>query len=216
MLRKRRHLVQLRTSLILSLQNIIQRNCGTKLSTNIIKRTSKDNPLFELLGSDEFLLVSGTISKESIDHFTKQIYAIEEKVENSMKLHSSFTKLQTIPGVGKILALTIMLETGAIERFHKVGNFTSYCRKVPTKWTSNNKTKGSGNQKNGNSYLAWAFSEAAELTKQFDPTAKAYYQRKMAKGNRMIAHAAVAHKLSRAAFYIMRDNVDYDNKKLFG
>ncbi len=64
-----------------------------------------------------------------------------------MELHSSFTKLQTIPGVGKILALTIMLETGTIERFDKVGNFASYCRQVPTKWTSNEKTKGSGNRK---------------------------------------------------------------------
>lgn len=216
LLRKRGHLVQLRTSLILSLQNIIQRNCGTKLGANIIKQTKEDNPLFEMLNSDESLSLSGVISKESIDHLSSQIRQIEKKVENSMELHSSFIKLQSIPGVGKTLALTIMLETGTIGRFNKVGNFASYCRKVPTKWTSNDKTKGSGNQKNGNKYLAWAFSEAAEFIKKFDPAAKSYYQRKMSKGNKMIAHSAVAHKLSRAAFYIMRDDVAYDSKKLFG
>jgi len=216
LLRKRGHLVQLRTSLILSLQNIIQRNCGTKLGANIIKQTKEDNPLFEMLNSDDSLSLSGVISKESIDHLSNQIRQIEKKVENSMELHSSFSKLQSIPGVGKTLALTIMLETGTIERFNKVGNFASYCRKVPTKWTSNDKTKGSGNQKNGNKYLAWAFSEAAEFIKKFDPAAKSYYQRKMSKGNKMIAHSAVAHKLSRAAFYIMRDDVAYDSQKLFG
>ena len=84
--------------------------------------------------------------------------------------------LQTIPGIGKILSLTIMLETGSIKWFAKVGNFASYCRKVPTSWTSNNKKKGKGNSKNGNKYLAWAFSEAAEFAKRYDKTAKVFYQ----------------------------------------
>ena len=39
-----------------------------------------------------------------------------------------------MPGVGVILSLTIMLEIGNINRFPKVGDFTSYCRKVPSEW----------------------------------------------------------------------------------
>ena len=215
LLRKRGHLVQLRTSLILSLQNIIQRNTGKKISANIIK-LKKNNILFELLSTDDYLSFAGKTGKESIDYLSNQIRLIENKVESAMEVHDSFIKLQTIPGVGKTLALTIMLETGSIKRFKKVGNFASYCRKVPTKWKSNNKIKGSGNKKSGNKYLAWAFSEAAEFIRKFDSAAKAYYQRKVAKGNRMIAHASLAHKITRAAYYIMRDNVDYESKKLFG
>jgi transposase len=71
--------------------------------------------------------------------------------------------LQTIPGLSKILSMTIILETGKVECFPEIGNFFSLCRKVPTEWKSNDIKKGKGNLKKGNKYLAWAFSEAAEF-----------------------------------------------------
>ena len=110
---------------------------------------------------------------------------------------------------------TIMLETGQVSRFSKVGDYVSYCRKVPSLWTSNGKKKGKGNQKNGNRYLAWAFSEASELSRRTDGNARAYYDRKRQKTNLMVAHAALAHKLARAAYYIMRDQVPFMPEKLF-
>ena len=108
-----------------------------------------------------------------------------------------------------------MLETGSIGRFPKVGDFASYCRKVPSGWTSNGKKKGKGNAKNGNKYLAWAFSEASELSRRYDDHARAFYNRKAAKKNFMVAHSALAHKLARAAYYVMRDHVAFDPQKLF-
>ena len=113
------------------------------------------------------------------------------------------------------LALTIMLETGPVERFEKVGNFASYCRMVSSQWTSNGKSKGKGNKKNGNKYLCWAFSEAAEFARRYDDKARAYYNRKLSKTNFMIAHAALAHKLARAAYHIMRDQADFAPEKIF-
>ena len=109
-----------------------------------------------------------------------------------------------------------MLETGPVSRFPKVGNYVSYCRKVGSAWVSNGKKKGRGNKKNGNKYLAWAYSEASELGRRFDDQARAYYQRKAQATNRMVAHQALAHKLARAAYYIMRDDVPFMTKKLFG
>ena len=117
--------------------------------------------------------------------------------------------MHTLPGVGRVLALTISLETGDISRFAKVGHYSSYCRKVPSQWVSNDKRKGKGNTKNGNRYLAW------ELARRDNPTARAYYDRKLQKTNRMVAHTALAHKLARAAYYIMRDQVPFDPEKLF-
>lgn len=214
LLRKRGHLVQLRTSLINSLQGIIGRNCGCKLSGSKIKRV-KENHIGPLLAGQEDLELSGEVSKESIDFLSRQIVKIESTVVSRVKLRKPFLGLQTIPGLGKILSLTIMLETGAIERFAKVGNFSSYCRKVPTTWQSNDKKKGKGNSKNGNKYLAWAFSEAAEFARRHDEVARAFYNRKAGRTNRMIAHSALAHKLARAAYYIMRDNVEFDHHRLF-
>ena len=71
--------------------------------------------------------------------------------------------LLTIPGIGKILGITIMLEGGDIGRFDKVGNYSSYCRCVKSEKLSNKKKKGEGNRKNGNRYLAWAYVEAAHF-----------------------------------------------------
>ncbi|MFW6249068.1 MAG: IS110 family transposase, partial [Bacteroidota bacterium] len=68
---------------------------------------------------------------------------------------------------------------------------------------------------NGNRYLAWAFSEAAEHARRCNQQAKRFFEKKMSKTNRMIAHGALAHKMSRAAYFIMRDNVPFELKKMF-
>ena len=214
LLRKRSHLVRLRGSLVISLQNIINRNIGFKLKGNKMMASTTDH-VTPLLKFNEDLALAGKVSKESIDFLTRQIKAIEATVEGKVELREPYAKLLTIQGVGKILGLTIMLETGPISRFDKAGNYASYCRKVSSKWISNDKGKGKGNRKNGNKYLAWAFSEAAELARRFYPDARAYYNRKMKETNIAIAHAALAHKLARAAYYVMRDQVPFMSEKLF-
>ena len=121
-----------------------------------------------------------------------------------------------MPGIGEILALTIMLETGDIRRFASVGNFASYCRCVGSQKISNGKKKGKGNTKNGNKYLAWAFVEAAHFAIRYNAKIKSFYQRKKAKTKMVVALKAVAHKLCRACYYIMRDQVAFDVSKAFG
>jgi transposase len=207
LLRKRGHLVKLRTSLILSLQNIIQRNCGTKIRVGDIK-VRKEDRLSPYLAGNEGLLLTGSVSKEVIDFLTTKILVLEKFIEGKMKIKEGYRHLLSLPGVGLILGLTIMLETGDISRFAKVGNYASYCRKVSTKWTSNDKKKG-------NKYLAWAFSEAAEFARRHDEKARAFYNRKMQKTNFMVAHNALAHKLARAAYHVMKDQTPYLPEKLF-
>jgi transposase len=117
--------------------------------------------------------------------------------------------------VGRVLALTIKMETGPIGRFREVGNYVSYCRKVPAARFSNEKKKGTWNRKNGNKYLSWAYAEAAELARRFDPQARDYYERKRRRTNEPIAYNALANKLSRAAYYIMKDGVLFMPERMF-
>jgi transposase len=214
LLRKRSHLVRLRTSLIISLQNIVSRNNGIKLKVGDVKALKTDR-VAPFLAANDDLALAGKVSKEAIDFLTCKIKAIEQIVERKVKLREPYDRLLDVPGIGKILALTIMLETGPISRFDKVGNFVSYCRKVSSKWVSNDKAKGKGNKKSGNKYLAWAFSEAAESARRLHEEPRVYYNRKMQRTNFMIAHNALAHKLARAAYYIMRDHVPFMSEKLF-
>jgi transposase len=215
LLRKRGHLVKLRTSLIISLQNIISRNNGVHLKVGDIKALKKDR-VAPFLERNDDLALAGRVSKESIDFLTQKIKSIEAVVEKKIELKEPYDRLLTEPGIGKILGLTVMLETGPVSRFAKVGNYVSYCRKVSTKWISNEKKKGKGNKKSGNKYLAWAFSEAAEIARRYDDSARAYFNRKAQQTNRMVAHQALAHKLARAAYYIMRDGVSFIPEKCFG
>jgi transposase len=133
-----------------------------------------------------------------------------------VKLEKEFEMLLTIPGVGNILALTIMLEVGDIGRFPKVGNYSSYSRCVNSRRYSNGKKKGENNRKNGNRYLAWAYVEAANFARRYCPKAQRFYQRKMAKTNSIVATKALSNKIARGSYYIMRDLVPYDADKLFG
>ena len=215
LLRKRSHLVKLRTSLIVSLQGIIARNCGLRLRSGDIKVLSEDR-VSPALESNEDLLLSGRVSKEAIDFLTVQIKEIERFVLSRVRLTDGYKGLLGLPGVGKVLALTIMLETGPTSRFAGAGNYASYCRKVPTRWKSNEKVKGRGNRKNGNRYLAWAFSEAGEFARRYDRRARAYYDRKRQKTHPMVARNALSSKLAKAAYYVMRDQTEYLPERLFG
>lgn len=144
-----------------------------------------------------------------------EIAELEKTVLRQIKLKEEFNKLKTVPGIGNILGLTIMLETGDINRFKNVGNFASYCCCVDSKRLSNGKKKGVNNKKNGNRFLSWAFIEAANFAIRFDDTIKKFYQRKMGKTKQVIALKTVAHKLARACYYIMRDGCNFEVHKAF-
>jgi transposase len=214
LLRKRSQLVHQRTANLLSIQNLVTRNTGSSISANRIKELDIEQVDELLPHADLALAVTANLSVMcSAD---EQTQILERTVRDRVKLRPEFTFLKTVPGIGQILALTIMLETGDIRRFQSVGNFASYCRCVGSQKISNGKRKGSGNIKNGNKYLAWAFVEAANFAVRCQPKIRRFYQRKKAKTHGVLAIKAVAHKLCRACYYIIRDRVPFDVTKAFG
>jgi transposase len=214
LLRKRMQLVQQRTTNLLSIQTQSARNTGQTWKANRIKRLSCEEVEEEVL--DEYLALGITSNLTVMQCLEAQIRKLEKVVKGQVKLDPAFVPLQTVPGIGDILGLTIMLETGDISRFASVGDFASYCRCVGSERLSNGKCKGQGNRKNGNKYLAWAFVEAANFAVRYHPQIKRYYQRKAAKTNTIVATKTVAHKLARACYYMLRDHVPFDVKLGFG
>lgn len=214
LLRKRSQLVRQRTAQVLSIENLWSRNTGSSLSANEIKKIETQQIEERLSDGELALAVKANLSV--VQSINKQIEIVERRVLERVKLRPEFGLLKTVPGVGEILALTIMLETGQIQRFGHVGNYASYCRCVDSKKISNGKKKGKGNTKNGNKYLAWAFVEAANFAIRYSSRIKSFYQRKKAKTKGVVAIKAVAHKLCRACYYIMRDQVVFNTTKAFG
>lgn len=213
LLRRRTMLVRQRVTHLLSLQSMITRNLGINISGNAIKKLYEDDS--ERLFDHPHLKLAARNSLSIMKFLTEKIRLIEREALSYVKIRKEFEPLLTVPGVGTILGLTIMLEVGDIGRFPKVGNYSSYCRCVKSERLSNGKKKGSGNTKNGNKYLSWAYVEAVHHAIRAYPYAKSFYQRKKAKTNGIVAVKALSNKLCRASYYVMRDRVPFDQEKLF-
>ena len=214
LLRKRLLLVRQRTSHILSFKSLVNRTSGINITSNSIKKLQAED--VERLFKDEYLVLSGKANIETMQFLSKEIKEIEKAVLKVAQLKDEYVNLLTVAGIGRILALTIMLETGDIKRFERVGNYVSYCRCVTSNRISNGKSKGEGNRKNGNKYLSWAYVEAANFALRSYSYVRRYYQRKMSKTNNIVAIKTVAHKLARACYFVIKNHEVFNAKKAFG
>jgi transposase len=219
LLRKRGMLVKSRTKHLNSCGNLVNRHLGIQLKGNELKALS-DNDIDQLF-NDEYVGLSAQSNLAIIKTLNLQISKLEKAIKQKGGLKREFKVLSTVPGIGDIIALSISLEIGEIKRFGKPGEYVSYSRCVPSEFTSNEKSKGQGNRKNGNKYLKWAYIEAANFTIRFCPHARAFYEKKMKKlashkAKRTITLNAIGAKLARANYYMLRDGVKYDPEKLFG
>lgn len=211
--RKRMQLVHSRTSHILAVENILARQCGATINSNQVKHLTADAIDKMPLSDDVALAIMANVAV--IATLSAQIELLEKRLQERVKEREEYQLLTSMPGVAKVLATTILLETGPIDRFATAGNFASYARCVNSLHTSNGKKKGEGNSKNGNKYLAWAFVEAANFSLRYCAEAKRFYERKKAKTNNVVATKALAHKLARACFHMLKEHKPFDVTRCF-
>src|SRR6266446_2422479 len=212
--RRRLMLVHQRTALMLSFKSLYTRTTGQEMSLSELKALEikeaqglYDHPANQLIAGMQI---------KHIEQLSESVEKIEKAVLASARELPCYAKLATLPGVGKILGMTITMEVGDIKRFAGPGNFASYCRTVEAKRISNTKKKGENNSKCGNKYLAWAFVEAANFARRSDGQCRKWYDRKAAKTSKIIATKALACKLAKAAWYLMAEGTDYDPQRMFG
>ena len=211
--RKRMQLVQDRSRHVIAVENIMSRETGARLSSNAVKRLNEEAIAKMPLHEDVQLAIQANAAV--IRSLNEQVAQIEARLCSRIAPRRECSLLRTTPGIGPILATTILLETGPIERFAGVGNYASYCRCVDSSRISNGKKKGEGNTRNGNKYLAWAYVEAANFAVRFCPQAKRFYERKKAKTNNIVAIKALAHKLARACYHMLREGSAFDVRRCF-
>ncbi len=212
LLRRRGQLVRQRTANILAVQNQVARSTGTTVDGNTVKRLARREEASELealVGTgDAGLGIAANLSvMRALDG---EIKRLERIVRPRLVADGAFEALLTVGGIGDILGMTIRLETGDVSRFAGPGNYASYCRLVATTHLSNGRKKGEGNK-----HLGWAFMEAAHTAVRYQPEAKLWYERKKRKTKSVVAKKALAHKLARACFYLMRDGTPFDPGRCF-
>jgi len=211
--RKRMQLVRCRTAQILAIEGILVRETGGRMSGEKVKTMTTDT--VEAFGFMPDVTLAMESNRVICQALQQQIKVLEKRLDSQVQLQPGYQLIKTIPGIGQVLATTIMLEAGPMTRFAGVGNFSYYCRCVDSLRESNGKKKGEGNAKNGNKYLAWAFMEAANFALRYCPEAKRFYERKKSRTNRIVALKAVAHKLARACYYILREQHPFEVKRCF-
>ena len=147
-----------------------------------------------------------------IDFYDEQIKKLDLYLEQHAKIDDpdTFFRLMSIPGVGRILAMTLLYEIHDIRRFPTVGDFLSYARLVKGSNSSAGKQYKPTGGKIGNPHLKWAFSEAITLLKRQSPAAKAFAERIEKKHNKARANTLLAIKLGRAVYWMWTRKCAFD------
>lgn|SRR5215204_2183133 len=213
LLRRRMGLVHQRTALLLSFKSLFARTTGQEMSLSRLKGLSAEEvrKLYEHPANE----LIAHVQHRHIGAFNESIGQIERAVLKVARHLPSYGRLQSLPGVGIILGLTITLETGEIGRFAGPGEYASYGRTVDASRFSNGRKKADNNQKCGNKYLAWAWVEAANFAKRYDERCRRWFDRKAARTSTVIATKALACKLAKAGWHVMSQDTAYDEKRVF-
>jgi transposase len=140
------------------------------------------------------------------------IRRLEAEIEDAARGHypTELAVLRSTPGVGPVIALTILLESDTIDRFASRQQFCSYARLCGAVQESGGRRAGVGNRKAGNAWLKWAFSEAAALSAQKDERIGRLLERLASRLGKPKALSALAHKLGRAFYHMLHTREVFD------
>jgi transposase len=143
------------------------------------------------------------------------IRRLEAEIEDAARQHypAELAVLQSAPGVGPVIALTIALEIDTVGRFDTRQQFCSYARLTGAAQESAGKRVGAGNRKQGNAWLKWAFSEAAVLSAQKDERIGRHLDRLASRLGKPKALSVLAHKLGRAFYHMLRTKQVFDGDR---
>jgi transposase len=160
---------------------------------------------------------SAAVDLAVIDALDAQLGDLELYLTRTAKVDDvqTYHRLQTIPGVGKVLALVLLYEIHDIERFGSEGQLLSYARLVRPGHESAGKVVGSGGQKIGNAHLRWAFAEAACLFLRASERAKQWKEKQVKKRDEKRVLAILAARLARAVYHLWRKHEAFDETRFW-
>ena len=215
LLRRRGHLVQLRSEMLTHISNTNSQYCLDKLPGDIRRKSNR----IDIAQHFEEPMVRASIEANLcvIETFEKQIQLMELTVLRQAKKDNPYnlTLLQSVPGIGKILSLTLLYEIHDIARFPSAKKFASYARLVKGQDSSAGKLKGTKGGKMGNVHLKWALSEAVVCMLGHSEMAKKYIARKQKRYGKGKAMSVMAHKIGRTLFYMLKRKEPFDQNKFF-
>jgi transposase len=210
LLRRRMHLMRHRAELLAHVQNTNHQYNLPDIGKKISYRANREGVAERF--ADPSVRSNVAFDLKRIGFYDGLLNEIELEILRHAKQHdaNTFHLLDSVPGVGKILALVLLYEIHDIRRFPSVQDFASYCRLVKSKKESAGKTYGFSGTKIGNAHLKWAFSEAAVCFLRNNPQGQAVLARLENKHGKGKALTILAHKLARAVYTMLRRKEAFD------
>jgi transposase len=212
LLRRRNHLARKRAELYAHIQNT-----ATQYNLPPLGRIAKPSERGDLLQkfTDPVVRMMVEVDLRTIEHYEKLLDALERKLEKIATGHDpvNLALLKSIPGVGRILGLVMLYEIENIARFPRQQDFASYCRLVKPSKESNGKSYGHSGKKIGNAHLRWAFGEAVVLMLKGNKPVQEMKQRLASKHGKGKAMAIMSHRLGRAVYYMLKNQVPFDQER---
>ena len=213
LLRRRMSLMRKRAELLTHVQQTNSQYNLPEIGKKIAYKANRDGVAERF--TDLAVQKSIAVDLALIDYYDRLLNDLELQIVKTAKAHdaNTFYRLQSVPGIGKILSLVLLYEIHDIRRFPRVQEFVSYCRLVKCAKESAGKRYGTSGTKIGNAYLKWAFSEAAVLFLRANPGAPKYLARLEKKHSKGKALTVLAHKLARAVYYMLKRDTAFDIQK---
>jgi transposase len=203
LLRRRWHLGRKRAELLAHLQNTHSQYTLPEIGKKLAYKAHREG------GEEHFPdpSVRKTIAVDIslIDHYDKLLGEVELSITRSANAHDgqTFARLQSVPGIGQILALVILYELQDIARFPRVQDFVSSCRLVQCAKESGGKRVGTSGKKIGTVHWRWAFAKAAVLFLRHNQPGKEYFTKLAQKHGKAKALTVLAPTLARAVYSML-------------
>ena len=213
LLRRRTHLMRKRSELISHIQNTNYQYNLPDIEKKISRKSNRKGLLDRF--PDESVRKSMELDLKLLDIYDELLPRLEHEISLIAKQYDgdAYFRIRSVPGIGRILGLTILYEIGDINRFPTVGDFVSYCRLVKSAKESGGKRYGTSGAKIGNVHLKWAFSEAAVLFLRRNPQARAYRDKLSRKHGKAKSMGILSHKLARAVYLILKRKEVFDMER---
>jgi transposase len=210
LLRRRCHLARKRAELLAHIHNTNSQYNLPEIGKRLANKANREDVADHF--PDPSVRKAIEVDVSLIDHYDQLLGEVELYLTRSAKTDDvqTFARLQSVPGIGEILALVILYEIQDISRFPRVQDFVSYCRLVKCAKESSGKKVGTSGKKIGNGHLRWAFAEAAVLFIRQSQPGKEYFVKLEHKHGKAKALTVLAHKLGRAVYYMLTREQAFD------
>jgi transposase len=217
LLRRRLFLVRRRAEAMAHIQNTYSQYNFAPLPKKLLLASSRGQVGIAERFEHPSVRKSVAVDLTLIDHYDTIIHDVEQHLVQTVKVDDlqTYHRLQTVPGIGKILGLVLLYEIHDIGRFAQVGDFLSYARLVRCVHESAGKKTGSGGHKMGNVHLKWAFSELACCFLAQSERAKKWLSRQEKKHGKKKALAILSARLGRAVYFILRKQLAFDERRFW-